>query len=72
MASRLIDVEGAAAYLGVAPRFIRRLVAERRVRFVKLGRHVRFEVADLDRLIASGAVDAVERRRSQLMGDYRP
>lgn len=71
MGSRLIDVDGAAAYLDVTPRFIRRLVAERRVRFVKLGRHVRFEIADLDRLIASGTVDAVERGRSPLAGGYR-
>ena len=46
MTSRLLDVEGAAEYLSVTPRFIRRLVAERRVPFVKLGRHLRFDPAD--------------------------
>ncbi len=37
-------------------RFVRRLVAERRVRFVKLGRYVRFDPAHLDDLIAAGLV----------------
>ena len=60
--NRLLDVTAAAAYLGVSTRFMRRLVAERRITFVKLGRHVRF-VADLDRFIDSGRVEAVEPRR---------
>jgi excisionase family DNA binding protein len=60
---RLVDVTGAAAYLGVSPRFIRRLVAERRVTFVRLGRHLRFDLADLDRFIDAGRVQAVEPQR---------
>jgi len=60
-----LDVTGAAAYLGVSPRFMRRLVAERRMTFVKLGRHVRFDIADLDHFIDSGRVEAVEPRRSR-------
>ncbi len=63
--NRLLDVTGAAAYLGVSPRFMRRLVAERRITFVKLGRHVRFDIADLDHFIDSGRVEAVEPRRSR-------
>jgi excisionase family DNA binding protein len=55
---RLLDVPAAAAYLAVSPRFMRRLVAERRVSFVKLGRHVRFDVEDLDRFVESGRVEA--------------
>lgn len=61
--ARLLDVPAAAAYLGVSSRFIRRLVAERRLAFVKLGRHVRFDVADLDAFIDSGRVQAIESRR---------
>jgi len=64
MTSRLLDVEGAAEYLSVTPRFIRRLVAERRLPFVKLGRHLRFDTADLDRFIDAGRVDAGRRARS--------
>jgi excisionase family DNA binding protein len=61
--TRLLDVADAAAYLGVSPRFMRRLVAERRIAFVKLGRHVRFDVADLDRFIECGRVEAVQPGR---------
>jgi len=64
MTSRLLDVEGAAEYLSVTPRFIRRLVAERRLPFVKLGRHLRFDAADLDRFIDAGRVDAAGAQRS--------
>ena len=65
MTHRLLDVEGAAEHLSVTPRFIRRLVAERRVPFVKLGRHLRFDPADLDRFIEAGRVDAVDGRRAR-------
>jgi excisionase family DNA binding protein len=57
-APRLLDVNGAAAHLGVSPRFIRRLVAERRIAFIKLGRHLRFDLAELERFINDGRVDA--------------
>ena len=66
MTSRLLDVEGAAEYLSVTPRFIRRLIAERRLPFVKLGRHVRFDPADLDRFISAGRVDAASVERAHL------
>ena len=39
----LLDVEGLAEWLGVEVVFVRRLVAERRVPFVKLGKFVRFD-----------------------------
>ena len=38
---RLLDVAAAAYLLGTPPRFVRRLIAERRIRFYKLGRYVR-------------------------------
>lgn len=68
MTSRLLDVEGAAEYLSVTPRFIRRLVAERRLPFVKLGRHLRFDTADLDRFINAGRIDAASAQRARLTG----
>lgn len=71
MTSRLLDVDAAAQYLSVTPRFIRRLVAERRVPFVKLGRHLRFDPADLDRFVEAGRVDAVGVRRAPGGARYR-
>jgi len=71
MTSRLLDVEGAAEYLSVTPRFIRRLVAERRLPFVKLGRHLRFDTADLDRFVEAGRVDAVGIRLTPFGARYR-
>lgn len=53
-----VTVDGAAEYLATGPRFIRRLVAERRVRFYKVGGHVRFKLADLEAYAQSGRVDA--------------
>ncbi|MDQ3681383.1 MAG: excisionase family DNA-binding protein [Actinomycetota bacterium] len=46
--------------MGVTPRFVRRLVAERRIPFLKVGRHVRFDPADLDAFLAAGRVEARE------------
>ena len=71
MTSRLLDVDAAAEYLSVTPRFIRRLVAERRVPFVKLGRHLRFDPSDLDRFIDAGRVDAVGSRFAPGGARYR-
>jgi excisionase family DNA binding protein len=48
----LIDVEAVARRLGVTVRFVRRLVFERRIAYVKVGRHVRFEPAVVERWIA--------------------
>ena len=45
---RLIDINAAAERLGVTPRFIRRLVAERRVPYLKVGKFVRFDPTELD------------------------
>ena len=42
-------------------RFVRRLVFERRIAFVKVGRHVRITMADLDAFIAVGRVNAKRR-----------
>lgn len=47
----LVAVDDAAARLGVSVRFVRRLVAERRIPFVKVGKFVRFDPADLEEWI---------------------
>lgn len=54
----LLRVEEAAERLGTSPRFIRRLVAERRIAFTKIGRHVRIDTSDIDAFIAAGRVEA--------------
>ena len=55
---RLLTVEQAAERLGTSVRFVRRLVAERRIAYVKIGRHVRIATRDLDAFIAAGRVEA--------------
>ncbi len=53
----LLSVEEAAQKLGTSPRFVRRLIAERRIAFTKLGRHVRLDTADIDAFVAAGRVE---------------
>jgi excisionase family DNA binding protein len=48
---KVIDIESAAAYSGLSVRLIRRLVAERRIAFHKLGGRVMFATTDLDAFI---------------------
>jgi excisionase family DNA binding protein len=45
----LIDVPALAELLGVKERYVRRMVAERRVPTVKLGHLVRFDLAEIRR-----------------------
>ena len=53
MADRLLTVQQAAERLGTSVRFPRRLISERRVAFVHVGRHVRIPESALDDFIAS-------------------
>jgi excisionase family DNA binding protein len=55
-AGRLLTVEAAAERLSTSPRFIRRLITERRIEFVKVGRHVRISESALDEFIDAGRV----------------
>ena len=55
---RLLTVDEAAERLGTSTRFIRRLIAERRIAYTKLGRHVRIAGRDLDAFVASGRVES--------------
>ncbi len=58
LTGRLLSVPEAGEYLNTGERFVRRLVAERRIPYVKVGRYVRLDVVDLDALIAAGRVEA--------------
>jgi excisionase family DNA binding protein len=56
----LLSVEQAAERLGTSVRFVRRLVFERRIAYVKLGSHVRIAARDLDAFIRAGRVEVGE------------
>ena len=43
----LLDLDGIAEHLGVTPRHVRRLVAERRIPFVKWGHLLRFDPVEI-------------------------
>jgi excisionase family DNA binding protein len=60
----LLTVDQAAARLGTSVRFVRRLIAERRIAYVKLGRHVRIAAADLEAFIVSGRVEGGGARKA--------
>lgn len=46
--STLLDIDGLARRLGVGTRFVRRLVSERRIPFLKVGHFIRFDPADIE------------------------
>lgn len=58
---RLLNLDEAAQCLGTSPRFPRRLIAQRRIRFVKVGRHVRIPESALVEFVAAGMVEPVDR-----------
>jgi excisionase family DNA binding protein len=54
---RLLSVAEVAELLGTTERFPRRLIAERRIRFVHVGRHVRIPESALRDFISAGLVE---------------
>ena len=71
MTDKLLTVEEAAGRLGTSLRFVRRLIAERRIAYVKVGRHVRLDPGDVEAFIVASRVEvrsslvaALPRRRS--------
>jgi len=60
---RLLTVALVAELLGTTERFPRRLIAERRIRFVRVGRHVRIPESAQREFIAAGMVEPVTARR---------
>ncbi|RIV32406.1 helix-turn-helix domain-containing protein [Micromonospora radicis] len=67
MDDELLTADEVAARLKATPRFVRRLVAERRIAFVKVGRLVRFEASAVAAYIETHRV--VPMSRAQLR-DY--
>jgi excisionase family DNA binding protein len=65
-APMLLTVEQAAEHLGTGPRFIRRLIAERRIEFHRVGRHVRISERALAEFIEAGRVAPVTSTRRRV------
>jgi excisionase family DNA binding protein len=57
-----LTVEEAAERFGTSVRFARRLIAERRIRFVKLGTHVRIPESAVREFIEEATVQPMEIR----------
>src|SRR5690606_19299694 len=63
---RLLTVEEAAERLNTSPRFPRRLIEERRIMFVHIGRNVRIPEAALEAFIAAGVVHPITTTRGRV------
>jgi excisionase family DNA binding protein len=57
----LIDIDMVASHLGVSVRHIRRLIDERRIPFVKVGKFVRFDVDEVAQWVDEHRTDVLER-----------
>ena len=55
---RLMTIKQAAEYLGTTPATLYTKIWRREISFIKLGRSVRFDVKDLDELIADSRVES--------------
>ncbi|MFI8079596.1 excisionase family DNA-binding protein [Kitasatospora sp. NPDC086009] len=70
MTDRLLTAAQVAELLGTwetsGERFPRRLIAERRIAFVKVGHHVRIPASAVDAFIAERTVQPVTARRRPL------
>jgi excisionase family DNA binding protein len=61
MTDKLLTVEEAAGRLGTSVRFVRRLIAERRIAYIKVGRHVRIAESDLINYVTAGRIEPASR-----------
>lgn len=59
---RLLAVDQAAELLGTGERFVRRLIAERRITYVHVGRHVRIPESAIEDYISARTVQPLARR----------
>jgi excisionase family DNA binding protein len=64
---RLLTVPEAAERLNTSQRFVRRLINERRIQFIRVGRHVRISESVLDTFVGSGVVEPVLLRRTRVV-----
>ncbi|MFJ8598403.1 excisionase family DNA-binding protein [Streptomyces shenzhenensis] len=66
MADRYLTVAQVAELIGTTERFPRRLIAERRITFIKVGRHVRIPESALSAFIEANTVQPIGPRRGLL------
>ncbi|MFE1430778.1 helix-turn-helix domain-containing protein [Streptomyces griseoaurantiacus] len=66
MKDRYLTVDQVAELLGTTARFPRRLIAERRITFVKVGRHVRIPESAVEAFIVANTLEPITRRGSRL------
>ncbi|MEU9620532.1 excisionase family DNA-binding protein [Streptomyces sp. NPDC088251] len=66
MTDRLLTVEQVAERLGTTVRFPRRLIEERRITFVKVGRHVRIPESVVGDFVAANTIQPVAIRPNTL------
>ncbi|MEW2298099.1 helix-turn-helix domain-containing protein [Streptomyces sp. NPDC006743] len=64
MVDRLLTVDQVAECLGTGVRFPRRLIEERRITFVKVGRHVRIPESAVEAYVDANTVEPVALRPS--------
>ena len=60
--NKMLTIDQAAECLGTSPRFVRRLISERRIAFNKIGRHVRLNATDIEAFIQAGRVEPWTQR----------
>jgi len=65
MSERLLTVAEAAEILRTSERFPRRLIAERRIRFTRIGRHVRIPESALREFIQAGLVEPITTKKER-------
>ena len=56
-ATQLVNVNEAAQFLAVSPSTLYGWVWQRRIPFVKVGRAVRFDMADLERFVTQNRIE---------------
>ncbi|MEU5595687.1 excisionase family DNA-binding protein [Streptomyces sp. NPDC020298] len=66
MNDRYLSVDQVAELLCTTARFPRRLIEERRIRYVKVGRHVRIPESVVEEFIKSRTVEPIRQRRGAL------
>lgn len=63
---RLLTVPEAAARLNTSQRFVRRIIDERRIKFVRVGRHIRIAESVLTEFVAAGTVEPLPVRAGRV------
>lgn len=57
--AELLTIEQAAERISMSARYVRRLIAERRIGFYRIGRSVRIDPIDLTAFIVAGRIEPI-------------